>query len=368
MKLNLWPNTATEKKAFPALGIVSWIFLISACLNSQSSLAADKSQLTSPQKSEQVTNTSKADDKIYPDGIVQIPSDASFSPYVFLVDKTERKLFVYETDGEFVKKLAEFPADVGKSDGDKTKRDDHKTPEGIYFLESKLIAPQIDFSLYGSMAFTTNYPNIFDRRDNKTGSGIWLHAVPDSVPLTRGSRGCVVVRDNVIKNLSQYIKLGKTPILIFGKINYLAKNEYLAHKKKFLDIIEKWKDSWQSQKFDSYMSYYDPTFKNRDMNYQRWFEHKKNLAERRSYIKVQLSTPSIFLNKGYIVVRTMQNYESNEHSDFGEKTIYDPLNEQAFSIVREDWKPAPMEIAQKSEAPTTGNTPPVALDTKNSKN
>ena len=45
------------------------------------------------------------------------------------------------------------------------------------------------------------------------------------------------------------------------------------------------------------MSYYDPTFKNRDMNYQRWFEHKEP-CRTQVYIKVQLSTPSSSSTKG----------------------------------------------------------------------
>ncbi|MGE5085134.1 MAG: L,D-transpeptidase family protein, partial [Bacillota bacterium] len=123
--------------------------------------------------------------ELLPAPLLQISETEAFSKFVFLVDKEQRKLTVFERDGEKIKKVEEYPADIGKNGGNKTKRDDARTPEGIYFLEKRLSQPDIPFNLYGALAFTTNYPNLFDRRQNKTGSGIWLHAIPDTVALTR---------------------------------------------------------------------------------------------------------------------------------------------------------------------------------------
>src|SRR5690606_34992220 len=150
-----------------------------------------------------------------PADLLQISGTEAFSKYVLLVDKKERKLMVFERNGETIKKIDEVPADIGKKNGNKTKQDDAKTPEGIYFFQKKLTQPEIPFSLYGKMAFTTDYPNLFDRRAQKTGYGIWLHSIPDDVPLTRGSRGCVVIRNNVLEKISSYIKLRETPIIIY---------------------------------------------------------------------------------------------------------------------------------------------------------
>ena len=48
-----------------------------------------------------------------------------------------------------------YVIDIGKNDGNKTKQDDKKTPEGIYLLEKKMTPPKIPFDLYGSLAITT---------------------------------------------------------------------------------------------------------------------------------------------------------------------------------------------------------------------
>jgi murein L,D-transpeptidase YafK len=289
----------------------------------------------------ETTAENQQEERTYPAGIISIPEDDYYSKYIFVVGKKERTLWVYERDGKLLKLVEKFDTDIGKNHGDKTKENDHKTPEGIYFLLKKLTQPEIPFSLYGSMAFTTDYPNIFDKRDYKTGSGIWLHAIPDSIPLTRGSRGCVVVRNDVIKKLSDYIKLQQTPIVIFDEVKFLTLSEYQATQKKHLEFFESWRNTWQEQDVDSYIKFYDSTFRNANMNYQQWYRHKKNLKNTYKYIKVELGSPLIIQNKDQVVMRTLQRYESDQHQDFGEKTIHARHSPDdglfGFKIIREDW-------------------------------
>lgn len=281
----------------------------------------------------------KNTETLYPENLIALSNDKHFSQVAFLVDKTARTLRVYQTDGELVKLLEEHPTDIGRNNGDKEKANDHKTPVGIYFLMAHKSQPEIPFNQYGSIAFTTDYPNIFDKRVSKSGSGIWLHAVPDSIPLNRGSRGCVVVRNDIIKSLQKYVVLGQTPLLIAEKIEYLTKEKYLEQKKKYLDNFEKWRSTWQDNDVDSYIQFYDSSFKNSQMDYKKWYLHKKRMKSLYDYIKVQLLPPTILRNKEQVVIRTAQKYESNLHNDFGEKTIHAYFSDNvSFKIIREDWK------------------------------
>lgn len=304
-------------------------------------------------------------EKQYPAGLISISSEERFSPYSFVVDKSKRMLMVYEWKNGDLSKIAEYPSDMGKKSGPKTKMNDHKTPVGIYFLEKELAQPEIPFDLYGNLAFTTDYPNIFDQRDFKTGYGIWLHAVPDTVPLTRGSRGCVVVRNDVIKVLKPYVKLAQTPILIFDEVQYLSANDYKSQRTRFLQDFENWRTAWETQDVDTYIKYYDATFKNDEMNYKQWYNHKKKLKALYSYIKVNLTEPLILKNQDQVVIRTVQRYESNLHRDYGEKTIHARWSpENGFKIIREDWKPMsdplaghPLNESQGTREPSAA-TPP----------
>ncbi len=277
--------------------------------------------------------------EVLPDSLLQISETAAFSPYVFLVDKEKRKLTVFERQGEHIKKVDEYPADIGKMGGNKTKRDDHKTPEGIYFLEKKLSQPEIPFSLYGNMAFTTNYPNLFDKREQKTGSGIWLHAIPDTVALTRGSRGCVVVRNDVIKKLEDYIKLRETPILIFDHVNYVTKEEHTKRRTALSTFVENWRQAWEKQDIEKYMSFYANDFKAPGFNRDSWKAHKANLKTKYEFIKVGLSQPYIVQHNEQLLVKTLQRYESDKHVDYGVKTIYAVKAGGSFQIIREEWQP-----------------------------
>lgn len=277
--------------------------------------------------------------ELLPSSLLQISETDAFSKYVFLVDKDQRKLSVFERNGELIKKVDEFPADIGSKGGNKTKRDDHKTPEGIYFLEERLSQPEIPFGTYGAMAFTTNYPNLFDKRENKTGSGIWLHAVPDSVPLTRGSRGCVVVRNEVIKKLADYIKLRETPILIFDHVKYVTKQEHDLRRQGLSEFVEKWRQAWENQDVESYMTFYDKDFKAPGFNFDSWKKHKTNLKSKYDFIKVHLSQPYIVQHNEQLLVKTLQRYESDKHVDYGVKTIYAMKSGDTYKIIREEWAP-----------------------------
>jgi len=290
-----------------------------------------------------VASSSQIEPELLPAPLLQISETDAFSRYVLLVDKEQRKLTVFERNGEKIKKVNEYPADIGKAGGNKTKRDDHKTPEGIYFLEERLTQPKIPFSLYGAMAFTTNYPNLFDRREKKTGSGIWLHAIPDTVPLTRGSRGCVVVRNEVIKKLADYIKLRETPILIFDHVNYLSKDDHEKRRQELNAFIESWRQAWENQDIEKYMTFYDKDFKAPGFNFNSWKNHKANLKSKYEFIKVHLSQPYIVQHNDQLLVKTLQRYESDKHVDYGVKTIYALKSGDTYKIIREEWTPFSQE-------------------------
>jgi len=295
---------------------------------------------------------------LYPSSLIALSSDSHFSQYAFLVDKTARTLRVYQVHDKTIDLIEEHPADIGKNTGDKERANDARTPVGIYFLMTKKTQPEIPFSLYGSRAFTTDYPNIFDQRVAKSGSGIWLHAVPDNVPLTRGSRGCVVVRNNVIQHLEKYIRLGQTPLVITEKAEYVTKADYLDYQKKYLDFFEQWRLAWEKSEADQYIQFYDPTFRNSEMNYKQWYRHKKKLKDLYSFIKVELGPPIILRNKDQVVIRTLQNYQSDLHHDFGEKTLHAHFSpEVGFHIIREDWVPVdpPNVTLASPEPPATGH-------------
>lgn len=286
------------------------------------------------------TDASDSASQLLPEQLLQIADTPAFAKFVFLVDKNQRKLFLYERSGAGIKLVSDYPTDIGKSDGNKTKANDHKTPEGIYFFQTHMKPPEIPFDQYGKMAFTMDYPNVFDQRERKTGNGIWLHSVPDTVPLTRGSRGCVVVRNEVIEKLSNFIQLKETPILIFDKVNFVDPTEHTKKREEIASFINLWKEAWQSKDIEKYMSFYDTGFKFKKFNFERWKRYKTGLIEKYGYIKVNFDQPFILIHNNQLIVKTLQKYESDKHQDFGIKIIHALKINGSYKIISEDWKEA----------------------------
>lgn len=286
------------------------------------------------------TSYATGQEELYPENLLQISATAAFSKYVFLVDKEKRKLFVYERDGENIKKVEELNADIGKNNGKKERENDHKTPEGIYFFQEKKTQPEIPFKLYGQMAFTMDYPNLFDRREGKTGYGIWLHSVPDDVPLTRGSRGCVVVRNDDIARLEKYIVYKQTPILIFDQVKYVPLSEHKLLREKRAQFLSRWIEAWQSKDVEKYMTFYDASFTAPGFNFKSWKRHKERLKDKYEFIQVRLDQPFLLVHNDKMIVRTLQKYTSDKHTDYGVKVIHAVMQNDEYKIIREEWQQA----------------------------
>lgn len=281
-----------------------------------------------------------------PSGLIQLqPGSSYFPPYVFIVDKAERVLSIWGTQDGDLQRLAVYPADIGKNRGDKQFLGDKKTPEGIYFFLEKYERAALDYNTYGSRALTTDYPNYFDRRSKKTGSGIWLHAVPDSVPLTRGSRGCVVVRDDVVQTLHPYFKPGLTPIVIQDSVTFRSDQEQAQLQREFEQFLDQWQLAWQNKDLESYMQFYHRDFRAQRMDFEGWERHKANLNKQYETISVNLSKPVIYEHQDQYVIRLFQHYQSDQYEDFGEKTLYVLREDGELKIYGEDWRHQPRLLA-----------------------
>lgn len=289
--------------------------------------------------SDEAGNTVGKKQELLPIEVLQISPEPHLNTNFLLTDKTERKMYVFKNseDKKTLVQVQVFNIDIGKNNGPKTKRDDKKTPEGIYRLEKKLLPPEIPFDQYGVMAFTTDYPNVFDKFENKSGSGIWLHSVPDDVPLTRGSRGCVVIRNDDIKQADPLIQLNRTFMIINDKINWVTRNEHDTEHAKALAWINQWKDQWANQNIDEYIKLYSEKFTAPGFNKKSWYKHKTKLKNRYKYSKVTLSEPNIFKIKDQYLFQVIQDYESDGYADHGVKNLYVKEEDGVMKILREEW-------------------------------
>lgn len=318
---------------------------LTAATTTRNPAEVSKSATSGQVPSRDIDSTSAESTAQIPSHLIHIPDladeESYFGRHAFVADKSARTLEIWRTRNGSFERIASFPADMGKNDGDKQQRGDHKTPEGIYFLLDRLEGAGLDFSQYGSRAYTTDYPNLFDKLDRKTGDGIWLHAVPDNVPLTRGSRGCVVVRNEIVKTLDPYIRLNRTPIIISDKVEVRAARDQRQRADELRRWLDTWRDGWEnsanSQKLDTYMSYYDETFKSLGMNKSEWREFKQRLSSENGKIEIRISEPMVLEHRGRAVLRFVQAYSSEKLSDLGEKTLHLLKRGDEWKVISETW-------------------------------
>lgn len=273
-----------------------------------------------------------------PKSLIMLGRGKYYSPYAFVVDKSRRTLSIWYNSENVVSLVSAFPTDMGKRDGDKTKRGDHKTPEGVYFFQKRLEGPGLDFSQYGIRAFTMDYPNFFDKRERKTGDGIWLHAIPDTETLKRGSRGCVVVRNEVIDKLTPYVTLKQTPIIVDKEVEYIDINEFKQARADVGRLLNNWRHAWQTENIDNYMKFYSENFRAMRMNKSAWRAYKAAINAKYDSIEIEFKNPVAYTQNDEIVVRFLQVYRSNLFNDFGEKKLYLKKDTDGeLRIVGEEW-------------------------------
>jgi len=258
--------------------------------------------------------------------------DEKFSHHVIVVEKSTHKLFLYANTNGVPRLVSSFQIATGKNSGDKKSEGDQKTPEGYYQLTQfhpaeYLLKTYGDLGkIYGAGAFVLNYPNRIDRQNGKTGGGIWLHSTDDESRISKGldSRGCVVVSDASLKEISRYIDLDvKTPIIVTETINYWSDATWTKNRDELLLALNSWLANWDQTKASNYLSFYDNNlFRDESgKNYRAWAEHKTRVFSIAKDTNVKMEYPSLMLHDDYAFVHFQQTYSSSLVRDTGKKVM-----------------------------------------------
>ncbi len=132
-----------------------------------------------------------------------------------MVDASRSRLYVYENRAGLPLRVADFYVTIGKAGAASRRRaTTARRSASTRFQASSHRSELTDF--YGSGAFTLSYPNEWDTRQGRNGHGIWIHGSPSNTysRAPRASEGCVVLANDDLTRLGQYIKTGKTPVII----------------------------------------------------------------------------------------------------------------------------------------------------------
>ncbi|MBK8072139.1 MAG: L,D-transpeptidase family protein [Ramlibacter sp.] len=150
---------------------------------------------------------------------------------------------------------------MGKAGVGKTVEGDQRTPLGLYFITSSL-DPKSLKDLYGSGALPINYPNAFDVRRGKTGSGIWLHGTPSSqfsrAPLA--TDGCIAVANPDLDRIIRTVEIRTTPVLIDKNLTWVTDQSLAAERKAFEALLRSWAVAKSAGEHARLLTYYAADF------------------------------------------------------------------------------------------------------------
>ncbi|SKA83632.1 Murein L,D-transpeptidase YafK [Paucidesulfovibrio gracilis DSM 16080] len=235
------------------------------------------------------------------------------------VDKARQQLFMLSRRSP-LKLLKSLPCTTGQSNGDKLVQGDLRTPEGVYFIQSRLRGG-LDWELYGDVAYPLNYPNPVDRIRGKTGSGIWLHGRGKQL-VPRDTRGCVALADPDIDGLENDLATG-TPVVIADELNWTdtpGEDQLLA--RKLVSSVQQWAKDW-SRRSDDFFAHYDPEGMTRSGVDFQWFQNRKQrIFSSHPWIDVMVENVHALPGPGYWVTWFDQLYRTGSLTSAVGKRLY----------------------------------------------
>ena len=264
-----------------------------------------------------------------------------------IVDKDKNELFVYshQKQKKKPKLIKKYHATLGIVSGDKNLEGDRKTPEGIYFVKSKLSDRQLD-ERFGKLGLHMNYPNPMDLRHGKTGSDIMIHGTnkPRRLSKNYDSLGCIVVNNKQVDEISKKVQLDLTPVIVYEDF----KKSYFKHQahKKVKETFQKWLKAWDKKNLNQYVSQYVEDFKSANgKGLKAYKRYKGQLNRLYDEINVTAKNVRTYYHPKYPVLIFRQNYQSTlengkvAHKSLGTKMLYFNKVAGKYKIAAERFTP-----------------------------
>jgi murein L,D-transpeptidase YafK len=282
--------------------------------------------------------------------------------YVLLVEKDRQLLHLLRYDGQ-VELVRTMPCTTGQNLGDKSVVGDKKTPEGVYFFTRHIDGDELP-PLYGAGAFPMDYPNFFDRKDGRKGSGIWLHGVEyeGRVLKARDTRGCVAVGNDDFRDLEEMIELRDTPIVVTTSFRWLQREDHERLEREVRDALEGWHRAWEGKQIDTFIDHYDEGFRSRGMNRDAWKAYKDRFNKIYAHIDVEMEDLALLQEgEGRVIADFRQKYASDRYRDEGHKQLYLRRTDEGWKIWGERWKPLEIERLETPPAAVTAAPAPAPM-------
>lgn len=158
--------------------------------------------------------------KVYYDNKLENLHKASF----IIIDKEDMNLKVYNLNGDIIET---FPIGIGKSFGNKVKKGDNRTPEGVFRISEIQNSSEWKHDFEdGQGQISGAYGPYFIRLYTEPHKGIGIHGthLPSSIG-TRCTEGCIRLNNENVEKLKDIVYLGMPVIILPSQMDVLANHE-----------------------------------------------------------------------------------------------------------------------------------------------
>lgn len=260
-----------------------------------------------------------------------IPSDilllSNSQPYVLIADMNEARIYVFKNEQGVPVYETDFFMTIGLKGYGKEVEGDQRTPLGVYHFTRYIDGKELP-DLYGTGAFPINYPNHWDRKNKRTGSGIWLHGTPSYTynRAPQASDGCFVISNEDMLSIAPYVSTElKTPVLLVENIEWIKSEQWQANQREILQTFSQWQQDWQSLNHQNYISHYSTEYFVDGRNLKQMSNHKKWVNRKKEFIHIEYSNLNIFKYPGETNLRLLeyeQDYKSNNFNSISQKELF----------------------------------------------
>ena len=222
----------------------------------------------------------------YPAWLLEVPE----SVHDVLIAETDAATLrrFGSTDGRIVE-IDQRYMSIGQNGAGKERAWDKRTPLGVYFITERLDTSKLP-EKYGVAAYSLDYPNAWDRLNNRSGYGIWLHGV-DRRSFRRPPRdtdGCLALPNEELLRLVDGLEPLVTPVIVVRKMHWALPSDLHRLRTEFRLALETWRSSLERGDIVDYLSLYADDFRYRDMDRPHWSAYRANVFASRPLETVEL--------------------------------------------------------------------------------
>ncbi len=231
--------------------------------------------------------------------------------------------------------LQSFRIAIGKEKGDKLRRGDNRTPEGIYFTLSHVPEQSLYIKKYGRVAVPLDFPNLIDQMEGKTGSGIWLHGAGDDnrIAAENVTEGCVAFYNDEIVKLKNWLVPQQGIVVISKDAKQINDPQDL---KEVFELTSQWIDSWSKRDLARYIDFYSNKFEQKGKSKKAYENYKSRVFKSYKNISLKTRTLRVLSHPKYAIAIMNQSFHGDKRfkSD-GRKVLYWQKEGGHWKILRE---------------------------------